>query len=238
MILQLLKRTALAAAVPASLYVGLIGLLTTTWFQTHAVYLHAIQMTWFKDLDVPESFGFLRNQVTPFNIAPQGSNDLYAWHILPVGLYRKHEQQLQAEPVGLVPDFTSRLAFKLLHDDLDARLVIHMHGAGGTVGSGYRVPNYRALSAGDPDKIHVLTFDYHGFGRSPGVPSERGVILDAIAVVEWALNVADILPSLIVIFGQSLGTAVNTAIAEHYAQRSTPIVFADHKIGCVYKRSN
>ena len=228
MIPRLLKWTAIAVAIPSCLYVGFLGLLTTTWFQTHAVYLHALQMTWFKDLDVPESFGFLRNQVTPFNILSQGSKDLYAWHVLPVGLYRKHEQQLQSDPVGLVSDFTSRLAFKLLHDDPDARLVIHMHGAGGTVGSGYRVPNYRALSAGDPDKIHVLTFDYHGFGRSPGVPSERGVILDAIAVVEWALNVAEIPPSRIVIFGQSLGTAVNTAIAEHYAQRSTPIVFAGH----------
>lgn len=39
-----------------------------------------------------------------------------------------------------------------------------MHGAGGTVGSGYRVLNYRALSAGHPLKVHVLTFDY---GRSP-----------------------------------------------------------------------
>ena len=175
-----------------------------------------------------ESFGFLRDQVTPFNILSQGSENLYAWHILPVGLYRKHELQLQAESAGLASDFTPRLAFQLLHDDSEARLVIHMHGAGGTVGSGYRTPNYRALSPGDPNKIHVLTFDYHGFGRSPGVPSERGVIFDALAVVEWALNVAEIPPSRIVIFGQSLGTAVNTAIAEHYAQQSTPIVFAGH----------
>lgn len=224
----LVRCTAIAVAIPACLYAGLLGLLTTTWFQTHAVYLHAIQMTWFKDLNVPESFGFLHNQVTPFNIMSQGSTDLYAWHILPIGLYRKHELRLQAEPVGVVSDFTSRLAFRLLHDDPEARLVIHMHGAGGTVGSGYRAPNYRALSAGDPDKIHVLTFDYHGFGRSPGVPSERGVILDSLAVVEWALNVAEIPPSRIIIFGQSLGTAVNTAIAEHYAQQTTPVVFAGH----------
>src|SRR5271168_2206552 len=97
-----------------------------------------------------------------------------------------------AEPSGFVLDITSRLAFKLLRNDPDARLILHMHGAAGTVGSGYRAPNYRALSAGRPEKIHVLTFDYRGFGRSSGTPSERGIILDAIAVVDWATNVAGI----------------------------------------------
>ena len=85
---------------------------------------------------------------------------------LPVELYRKHELDLVAEPIGFVSDITSRLAFKLLRDDPDARLILHMHGAAGTVGSGYRVPNYRALSAGQPGKIHVLTFDYRVLGAA------------------------------------------------------------------------
>ena len=228
MISQILKYAGIAVAIPACLYIGLLGLLTTTWFQSHAVYLHAIQMTWFKNLDVPEMFGFLHNQVTPFTISSNNSKEIYAWHILPTGLYRKHEQQLHAEPSGLVPDIESRLALKLLRDDPDARLVIHMHGAGGTVGSGYRVPNYRALSAGDPEKIHVLTFDYRGFGRTPGAPSEHGVLEDAISVVDWALNVANIPASRIVIFGQSLGSAVNTAVAQHYVHQHPPVIFAGH----------
>lgn len=201
MIFSLLKYAAIAVSVPVCLYAGLLGLLTTTWFQTHAVYLHAVEMTWGKDLNVPEVFGFLRNQVTPFNIKSAESEILYAWHILPIGLYRKHESDLVAESAGLVGDITSRLSFRLLRDDPEARLVVHMHGAGGTVGSGYRVPNYRALSAGDPDKIHVLTFDYRGFGRTPGAPTERGVTLDAIAAVEWALEVAKIPPERIIVFG-------------------------------------
>ena len=101
-----------------------------------------------------------------------------------------------------------------------------MHGAGGTVGSGYRVPNYRALSAGQPNKIHVLTFDYRGFGRSRGTPSERGLCIDAIAVVDWATKVAGISPSRILIFSQSLGTAVSLAVSEHFALQSPPTVFA------------
>ena len=226
MVYLLLKYASLSAALLVGLYAGLLGLLTTSSFQAHVVYLHKIQMTWFKDLDIPESFGFLRNQVTPFSIRSSFGGTLYAWHILPIELYRQHESALIAEPSGFVSDIMSRVAFKLLREDPDARLIIHMHGAAGTVGSGYRVPNYRALSAGQPNKIHVLTFDYRGFGRSRGTPSERGLYLDAVAVVDWATHVAGVPPSRIIIFGQSLGTAVSLAVSEHFASQSPPVVFA------------
>ncbi|KAL4981473.1 Alpha/Beta hydrolase protein [Aspergillus falconensis] len=216
--------TSLAAAV--GLYAVLLGLLTTATFQSHVVYLHAIQMTWFKDLDVPETFGFLKNQVTPFSIKTADNEHLYAWHVLPIELYRKNELALTAEQTGFVRDITFRLAFRLLRDDPEARLVIHMHGAGGTVASGYRVPNYRALSAGHPGKIHVLTFDYRGFGRSKGKPSEAGLIQDALAVTDWAINVAGIPASRIVIFGQSMGTAAAVAVSHRFASLSPPTVFA------------
>lgn len=207
------------------LYGSILGLLTTSSFQAHIVYLHKIQMTWFKDLDVPESFGFLRGQVTPFCMQSSTGGALYAWHLLLIELYREHESALLAEPSGFASDITSRFAFRLLRDDPDARLVIHMHGAGGTVGSGYRVPNYRAVSAGQPKQIHVLTFDYGGFGRSRGTPSERGLCLDAIAVIDWAARIAGIPPSRILIFSQSLGTAVSLAISDHFALQSPPIIF-------------
>ncbi|KAH6702901.1 Alpha/Beta hydrolase protein [Leptodontidium sp. MPI-SDFR-AT-0119] len=225
MVTTILKYVSISAAVVIGLYATLLGLLSTPFCQSHAVYLHGIQMTWFKDLNVPELFGFLRNQVSPFNIPTSDGEALYAWHIIPVGLYRKHEEALIAELSGFILDITSRLSFKLLRDDPEARLVIHFHGAGGTVGSGYRTPNYRALSEGHPDKIHVLTFDYRGFGRSTGTPSEQG-LLDALAVVEWATHVAGIPPNRIIVFGQSMGTAVTLAISEHFALQLPPIVFA------------
>jgi abhydrolase domain-containing protein 12 len=222
----LFKYASISIAVTVALYATLLGLLTTSKFQAHVVYLHAIQLTWFQDLNVPESFGFLRNQVSPFFIKTSDDELLYAWHILPVELYRQHEGLLVDEPGGFVSDITSRLAFQLLQEDPGARLVIHMHGAAGTVGSGYRVPNYRALSAGEPAKIHVLTFDYRGFGHSTGTPSERGLILDALAVVDWAINIAGIPSSRILIFGQSMGTAVSIAVSQHLALQSPPVVFA------------
>jgi abhydrolase domain-containing protein 12 len=225
---QALEYVLIAIGLIIALYVILLGLLTTAWFQAHVVYLHAIQMTWGKDLDIPEVFGFLHNQVTPFAIESASGETLYTWHILPVELYRQHEQKLLSQSSGFSSDITSHLAFQLLRDDPEAVLVIHFHGAGGTVGSGYRCPNYRALSAGRPDKIHVLTFDYRGFGRSPGTPSESGLITDALSVVEWAMKVARIPSSRIIIYSQSLGTAVNMAVAEHFALQEPPVVFTGH----------
>ena len=54
---------------------------------------------------------------------------------------------------------------------------------------------------------------------SSGWPSEEGLITDGISVVDWALNVARIPPKRIVLVGQSLGTAVATAVAEHFATK-------------------
>lgn len=122
----LLKYASISAAVLVGLSAGLLGLLTTSFFQAHVVYLHKFQITWFKDLNVPESFGFLRGQTTPFAIKSAGGS-LYAWHILPVELYRQHERVLIAEASGLALNVTSRSAFKLLCANPDARLVIHMH---------------------------------------------------------------------------------------------------------------
>jgi abhydrolase domain-containing protein 12 len=225
-VLSVFIYASIASAALLGLYACLLGLLMFPTIQAHVVYLHAGQMTWFKDLDVPEVFGFLHNQVTPFSLVSSDGERLYAWHILPVELYRKHESALLEQPAGLVSDITSGLAFQLLRDDPHAHLVIHMHGAGGTVGSGYRVPNYQALSAGQPGKIHVLTFDYRGFGRSSGKPSENGILLDAIAALDWAMNVAGVPPCRILIFGQSLGTAVSLAAAEYFALQTPPVLFA------------
>ena len=59
--------------------------------------------------------------------------------------------------------------------------------------------------------------DYRGFGFSTGSPTEEGLILDGITLVNWALEVANIPPARIIIVGQSLGTAVAIAVAEHFS---------------------
>lgn len=104
-----------------------------------------------------------------------------------------------------------------MRDDPDARLLIYFHGNAATLGQQRRTEEYRSYSSGACEKVFVLTFDYRGFGKSSGVPSESGLKNDAEAVVDWALNTARIPPNRIVLLGHSLGTAVATAVAMHYA---------------------
>lgn len=207
-------------------YTSFIGLLTVTYFQRHAIYLHAFQMTWGQNLNVPEQWGFMRNQVTPFSLKTSDNETLHAWHILPLGLYHKHQQELCRESSGFTEDITSTLGFNLLRNDPEALLVIYFHGAGGTLGSGYRPPSYRAVSGGASQRIHVVAIDYRGFGRSTGSPSEAGLMTDALTLVDWAANVAGIPASRTVIFGHSLGTAVSTNLVRHLASQASPIFYA------------
>jgi pimeloyl-ACP methyl ester carboxylesterase len=65
----------------------------------------------------------------------------------------------------------------------------------------------------------VLAIDYRGFGHSTGNPTEEGLILDASAAVDWAMHVAGVSADRIVLLGQSLGTAVTSAVAERYASQ-------------------
>ena len=96
----------------------------------------------------------------------------------------------------------------------------------GHVAQGWRTDAYRSVSAATSDKIHVLTFDYRGFGSSTGNPTEQGIITDAVAVVDWVLRVARLPPDRVVLLGHSLGTAVTAAVAEHFATSSPRVEFA------------
>jgi abhydrolase domain-containing protein 12 len=52
------------------------------------------------------------------------------------------------------------------------------------------------------------------------------MLLDALAVVDWAVKVARVSLRQIVILGQSMGTAVTLGICSHLALQSPPVVLA------------
>jgi pimeloyl-ACP methyl ester carboxylesterase len=157
------------------------------------------------------------NQVTPFHITTNDNEELFAWLIAPLGVYAEYAEAFITEHAG-VDDIQEKLAFKLLRDDPDARLLLYFHGNSATIAQRRRTEEYRSYASGASDKIFVLAFDYRGFGRSSGTPSETGLLNDAEAVVDWALNTARIPPDRIVLLGHSLGTSVVAGIAHHYAK--------------------
>ncbi|KAG7412926.1 hypothetical protein LZL87_002247 [Fusarium oxysporum] len=190
----------LTLGVPAMLYFSILGaLVVAPSLQAHAIYLHKVTLTWFKDINTPEQFGFAHHQVTPFYISTPDGFKLHTWHVLPLATYESHQEELlaQGSDGGLVEKFEDTLNFRLLKENPNARLVLYFHGTSGTMASGWRPDSYRSLYSADPVNTHVLT------STTAGIPPER-----------------------IVIFGQSLGSAVAIALVNELAHKEPSVHFA------------
>ncbi|KAF8253806.1 alpha/beta-hydrolase [Wilcoxina mikolae CBS 423.85] len=199
-----------------------LGLLTFPVIQNNAIYMQKLKLTWRQDLTQPEQFGFAKNQVTPFYLNTSDGESIFAWHVLPLGAYMEHREELAEQETGLVPEPTKTKNLQLLMKDPEARLIIHFHGNAGTVGAGVRPIYLRSLSAAHPSKIHILAIDYRGFGLSSGTSSEDGLIKDGVAAVRFAVDKLGIPSTHIALVGQSLGTGVTIGVAEALAKQSPP----------------
>jgi fermentation-respiration switch protein FrsA (DUF1100 family) len=89
----------------------------------------------------------------------------------------------------------------------------------------------------DVHGLAVLGFDYRGFGRSEGAPSEAGLIMDARAARKWLAERTGVDEADIVLIGTSLGGGVATQLAAEDGARglilastftSLPDVGAEH----------
>jgi abhydrolase domain-containing protein 12 len=89
-----------------------------------------------------------------------------------------------------------------------------VHGNAGHIAQGWRPDTYRNLAL--QPNTHVVTIDYRGFGHSTGSPTEAGLIADGTTLANWVLQTAQIPADRIVILGQSLGTAVASAVALNF----------------------
>jgi fermentation-respiration switch protein FrsA (DUF1100 family) len=91
----------------------------------------------------------------------------------------------------------------------DARaLILHSHGNAGSIE--HRID---AAAAFVELGFAVLLYDYRGYGRSSGTPSEAGLYRDARAAWRHATEVLGWPPGRIVLFGESLGGAVAIELA-------------------------
>jgi hypothetical protein len=85
------------------------------------------------------------------------------------------------------------------------------HGNAGNVGD--RVLHASLLTAAGFD---VMLFDYRGYGRSSGRPSEQGTYRDARAALASLLRQPEVDASRILYLGESLGGAVALELAQEH----------------------
>lgn len=89
-----------------------------------------------------------------------------------------------------------------------SRTIMMFHGNGGNIGD--RVPWVRLLH---DLGVHVLIFDYRGYGKSEGKPFEEGLYRDARAAYNWWTLERQPRGEKLIIFGESLGGAVAVHLA-------------------------
>jgi len=88
--------------------------------------------------------------------------------------------------------------------------LLYCHGNAGNIG--HRLD---AISAFVHRGLSVFIFDYAGYGRSRGRPSEAGTYADARAAYDHLVRREALPADRIILFGRSLGTAVAIELATH-----------------------
>lgn len=88
-------------------------------------------------------------------------------------------------------------------------IVLYCHGNVGTV------DQWGILAARlcQLHRISILVFDYRGYGRSTGIPYERGILADAEAARDWLATENGLPTTDLVLMGRSLGGAVAVDLA-------------------------
>lgn len=92
--------------------------------------------------------------------------------------------------------------------DRDAPYILFCHGNAGNIS--HRLENIKLLAE---MQLNVLIFDYRGYGKSTGKPSEKGIYLDTLTAYDYLLNKEKIKPEKIIVFGRSLGAAAVIDVA-------------------------
>ncbi len=89
-------------------------------------------------------------------------------------------------------------------------VILFCHGNAGNISD--RLQYIKMFNALD---FSVFAFDYRGYGRSHGEPSEQGTYLDAQAAWDYLTQKRGVSPGDIVIFGESLGGAIGAWLAQN-----------------------
>ncbi len=87
-------------------------------------------------------------------------------------------------------------------------VILFCHGNAGNIS--HRLDSIRIFH-----DLHlgVLIFDYRGYGKSKGSPTEEGTYLDAVSAWEYLVSQRQVAPERIILFGRSLGGSVAAELA-------------------------
>jgi len=125
----------------------------------------------------------------------------------PVGDWKP--RNLHFEDAGIATQDGLRLHGWYCEGKSPGAAVLFAHGNAGNVTDCYWKLRYLTEKLG----VSVLCFDYRGYGKSEGTPSEEGILKDARAARRWLAIRNGISEKDIVLLGSSLGGAVAVDLA-------------------------
>lgn len=94
-------------------------------------------------------------------------------------------------------------------------VILYCHGNGGNIS--YR---YEYLKVFSELGLTTFMFDYRGYGKSEGRPSEKGTYLDAVGAWRYLVEERGVSPGEIIPYGESLGGAVAAWLARERDPRA------------------
>jgi fermentation-respiration switch protein FrsA (DUF1100 family) len=120
-----------------------------------------------------------------------------------------------------IPDGTRLHAWWCPIDGADGA-VLYCHGNAGNLSHrGGKVTEWQRHL-----RHNVLIFDYPGYGRSEGTPSEAGCYAAGLAAYSWLTEMQHVAPEQVVIYGGSLGGGVAVELASRRVHRALILVSA------------
>ncbi len=87
-------------------------------------------------------------------------------------------------------------------------VVLFCHGNAGNIS--HRLDFIKVLNS---MALNVFIFDYRGYGKSTGKPSEKGLYIDALCAYDYLVEKENKKPEEIILLGRSLGAAAAIEIA-------------------------
>lgn len=128
----------------------------------------------------------------------------------PAGQWDPSEEGLRYEDVDFQSEDGTKLHGWWFHHDNAEMSLVYCHGNRGSIAD--RVDTFAQLLR---LKVNVFAFDYRGYGKSEGSPSEQGVFADARAAIDHVANVRTEGLGDVLLFGHSLGGAIAIDAALH-----------------------
>ena len=114
-----------------------------------------------------------------------------------------------------------------------AGTVLIFHGNGGNISN-----NYQSAEPLIKYGFQVMVFDYEGYGKSTGKPSQEKVLDDGIQALHYIKQRDDVKNTKLILFGQSLGGHLSFVVAARDQKLIDALVvegaFTGHELMAVY----